>query len=270
VAAVRVAEGDRVTAGQALVELETELLDAQLAEQQARLAEAEAALARAERGPRSEEIERARIDLAAARTDRERFQALYDAGIVPRRDLDAALVREASARQVWLERERGSRSEDIAAARAARDREAQRLTYLRRQTEELVVRAPAAGVVETLELRPGDLVAASAPVARLLEPDQLWVRVYVPEPRLGAVRVGQRAAVRVDTFPGRDFPGRVVEIRDQGEYTPRNVQTLEQRFDLVFGVKVAIDPTPELKAGMAAFVRLLDQGVPPAAGPAAG
>jgi HlyD family secretion protein len=70
------------------------------------------------------------------------------------------------------------------------------------------------------------------------------------------VRSGQKAAVSVDTFPKREFPGKVVEIRTQSEYTPRNVQTLDQRMDQVFGVKVAIDPAPELRPGMAATVRL--------------
>ena len=84
------------------------------------------------------------------------------------------------------------------------------------------------------------------------------MRVYVPEPQLGRVRVGQRAALTVDTFPKREFPGKVVEIRTQSEYTPSNVQTLDQRMDQVFGVKVAIDPVPELKPGMAAMVKLLE------------
>ena len=107
-----------------------------------------------------------------------------------------------------------------------------------------------------MNLRPGDLVPANQPVAKMLEPSQLWVRVYVPEPQLGRVRIGQKAALTVDTFPKRSFPGHVVEIRTQAEYTPRNVQTLDQRMDQVFGVKVAIDPAPELKPGMAATARL--------------
>ena len=82
------------------------------------------------------------------------------------------------------------------------------------------------------------------------------MRVWVPEPALGRVRLGQKATITVDSFPRREFSGKVVEIREQGEYTPRNVQTLKQRMDQVFGVKVAIDPSPELKPGMAAMVRL--------------
>jgi len=151
------------------------------------------------------------------------------------------------------------REEDVAAARAALAREETRLALLERQRQETLVAAPAAGVVESFDLRPGDLVPANRPVASLLEAGQLWVRVYVPEPELGRVRVGQPVAVTVDSFPERRFRGRVVEIRDQAEYTPRNVQTLEQRAEQVFGVKVTVEPAPELKAGMAALVHLEDE-----------
>jgi multidrug resistance efflux pump len=109
-----------------------------------------------------------------------------------------------------------------------------------------------------MDLRPGDLVGANQPVARMLEADQLWVRVYVPEPYLGRVRLGASAMLTVDAYPKREFPGKVVEIRSQSEYTPRNVQTLDQRMDQVFGVKVAIERTPELRPGMAATVRLVE------------
>ncbi|HEY7863350.1 MAG TPA: HlyD family efflux transporter periplasmic adaptor subunit, partial [Thermoanaerobaculia bacterium] len=133
---------------------------------------------------------------------------------------------------------------------------------LERQRGETVISAPADAVVEALDLRPGDLVAAGHPVARLLEPGQLWVRVYVPEPKLGLVRIGQEVAVEVDSFPERRFPGKIVEIRDRAEYTPRNIQTVDQRMDQVFGVKVEIAPAPELKAGMAALVTLTAAAAP--------
>jgi multidrug resistance efflux pump len=97
-------------------------------------------------------------------------------------------------------------------------------------------------------------------VASILEPHELWVRVYVPEPALGLVHLGQAADVRVDTFPRRAFSGKVVEISSQAEYTPRNIQTSEQRNDQVFGVKVAIQQGSPLRAGMAARVRLRAPG----------
>ena len=256
VAKVLVDEGSQVTAGQPLVQLETDLIDLQIQQQSSRIAQAKAALAKALQGPRAEEIARARAAAQNAERERGRLASLREKGIAGQEAYDAAATRATTTAEMLRELERGSRHEDIAAARAAVDAEERQLGYLKRQREESVVHAPAAGVVESLDLRPGDLVAPNQPVAKLLEPSQLWVRVYVPEPQLGRVRVGQRAAVKVDTFPKREFPGRVVEIRTQSEYTPRNVQTLDQRMDQVFGVKVAIDPAPELRPGMAATVRL--------------
>lgn len=255
---VLVDEGARVAAGQPIVQFETNLIDLQIEQQKARVAEMAANLVKSERGPRSEEIARARAEAEQAERERLRQAALLGQGLVAQQAYDAAATQAKTAQETLRELVRGNRPEDIAAAKAALDREQRQLAYLERQRMESVVQAPASGVIESLDLRPGDLVAANQPVARMLEPSQLWVRVFVPEPQLGRVRVGQRAALTVDTFPKREFPGKVVEIRTQSEYTPRNVQTLDQRMDQVFGVKVAVDPTPDLKPGMAALVRIIE------------
>lgn len=256
VASVEVDEGERVEAGQILVILQSELIDPQVDEQAARVEQARAELRRVQAGPRDEEVARARIAWQAAETDRKRIEQLFRDGIVGRREYDQALVAEATSEETYLERRRGSRGEDLDAASAALAGAERRLALLEEQRRELTVRAPVAGVIEALDLRPGDLVAAHQPVATLLETDQLWLRAFAPEPRLGEIRLGQRAFLTVDSFPQREFTGKVVEIRDRGEYTPRNLQTLEQRNDLVFGVKVELEPAPELKAGMSAIVRL--------------
>jgi HlyD family secretion protein len=256
VLAVRAEEGAAVRKGQALVELEPDFLDRQIRAQQGRVDAARAAFDKARRGTRSEELERARADAENAERERRRLEALLREGVIGQQDYDAAATAARIAVETFREKERGNRPEDIQAAGAALSAEESQLAYLGRQREDLTVRAPADGTIQTLDLRPGDLVGAGQPVATILEPDQIWVRVYVPEPRLGLVRLGQAAHVAVDTFPGRDFPGRVVEIRQKGEYTPRNIQTLDQRMDQVFGVKVAIDRRAELKPGMAATVRL--------------
>ena len=253
---VFVDEGARVKAAQPIASLETDLLDPQIREQEAQIEAQKAALDKALHGPRSEEIARARVEANVSETNRKRLEHLLEQGIVPQQDYDVAAAQARTALETLRELERGTRSEDISAARAALAGAESRLAYLRRQREEALVRAPADGVIQSIDLRPGDLVAAGQPVVRILEPSELWVRVYVPEPRLGTVKKGARATIKVDTWPNRTFSGRVVEIRDRAEYTPRNVQTLDQRSDQVFGVKVAIDPTPDLKAGMAAFVTL--------------
>jgi HlyD family secretion protein len=256
VARVLVDEGAAVKAGQTLVTLGPDLLDLQITQQKAQVDAMAAALDKAVHGPRGEEKERAQVAWRAAETDRRRFEALWKSGVVAKQQYDEAAAKEADLRQALLEARRGTVQEDIAAARADLERERQKLAYLDRQRQEMVVAAPADGVIESMDLRPGDLVAANQPVATLLESSQLWVRVFVPETQMGLVHVGQDAAITVDTFPHRSFHGRVVEVRSQGEYTPRNLQTLDQRSDEVFGVKVQIDPTPELKAGMAAIVHL--------------
>ena len=153
--------------------------------------------------------------------------------------------------QATLEKfQRGNRREDVAAARAA-------LAYDEARFRERQVLAPAASTVEVLDVRPGDLIAPNTPIATLLERDQIYVRIYIPETEIGRVHVGQKADIRVDSFPNEVFPGVVEQINQQAEFLPRNVQTVEERVHQVFGVKVRIDDTSHrVRAGMAADVTL--------------
>jgi multidrug resistance efflux pump len=253
---VHVDEGDHVKAGEPIVTLDASLLNFQIREQESLVEQAQANLLRVRKGPRSEELQRAKLEWGRAEGERKRLEALYREGVIGKQQYDNAVTAAATALQAYRELQRGSRAEDIAAAEAELKSRENRLAYLQRQKEETIVKAPADGVVESMALRPGDLVTPNQPVARILELDQIWVRVYVPETKLGLVHTGQNVHIRVDTFPDRVFNGKIVEISSQGEYTPRNIQTLDQRNDQVFGVKVDIQPTPELKPGMAAIVEL--------------
>ncbi len=146
--------------------------------------------------------------------------------------------------------ERGNRREDVDAARAA-------LAYDEARFRERQVLAPAASTVEVLDVRPGDLIPPNTPIATLLEHDQIYVRIYIPETVIGRVHVGQKAEIRVDSFPNQAFNGVVEQINQQAEFLPRNVQTREERVHQVFGVKVRIDdPSHRVLAGMAADVQL--------------
>jgi HlyD family secretion protein len=254
--AVHVDEGASVVAGQRLVTLEPDLLDIQIQEQRAQIDQARAHLALQLAGPRPEEKARVRVDWQNAESERQRLEALLKKGVVAQEEYDRADATARMKLEILQENERGNRREDIDAARATLAQQESHLAYLLRQRKETVVTAPVDGVIQSFSLRPGDLVAANQAVLNLLETNQLWVRVYVPETQMGLVRMGQDATLAVDTFPRRGFPGKIVEIREKGEYTPRNIQTLDQRTDLVFGVKVAITPTPELKPGMSALVTL--------------
>lgn len=245
-------EGDSVRVGDRLLTLDAALTDAQIAEQRGAVAAARAKYDLARRGPRKEEIAKAKVEYENAESERKRLEALLKQAMVAPQDYENAQAQAASLRESYETLRNGTRPEDIAAARAALDSAEGRLRYLEQERKETILSAPIRGVVQTLDLRPGDLVAARQPVAVLLEAGPVTVRVYVPETRLGMVRVGQAVELRVDTYPGRAFAGRVVEISSRAEYLPRNVQTLEQRNDQVFGVKIEADPAPELKPGMAA------------------
>lgn len=248
---VPVEEGEAVAAGQPLVVLESQLLDSQIREQRARVGEARARAALVRSGARREERARARVEWEHAEAERRRSEALLEEGIVGQAAYEAAAAEASSRLELLRGLEAGSRPEDVAAAAAAVEREEGRLAWLLRQREESVVRAVTGGIVQSLDLRPGDLVTAGQGVVTLLEPGQLRARVFVAETALGRLRFGQRVALEVDGHPGRSFPGRVVEIAARGEYMPGNVQTLEQRAEHAFAVRLAVEPAVELKAGMA-------------------
>jgi multidrug resistance efflux pump len=91
----------------------------------------------------------------------------------------------------------------------------------------------------------------------VLEEDQLYVRLYVPETQIGRIKVGQEVPVSVDSFPNRTFKAKVEHINNKGEYSPRNLQTADERADQVFAVRIGlIEGKDDLRAGMAATVRV--------------
>lgn len=148
---------------------------------------------------------------------------------------------------------RGNRPEDIAAAKAA-------MAYEEARFRERQVLAPSAASVEVLDVRPGDLIAPNTPVATLLERDEIYVRIYIPETEIYRVHTGQKAQITVDSVGKQAFDGAVEQINQQAEFLPRNVQTREERVHQVFGVKIRIaDSSHRVLPGMAADVRLLDE-----------
>ncbi|MEW6129478.1 MAG: efflux RND transporter periplasmic adaptor subunit [Acidobacteriota bacterium] len=251
----------------------------------------------ARNGPRTQEIAAAQDELDAANADYEvakanfaRIEKLSREGIASRQDYDTAkanmdrargkrdaarqkldMLREGTRREdiARAERqyrqaaaqkqlmERGSRKEDIDAAKAQLTRARATLSQIETQMNELEVKAPADAYVEVLRVRPGDLIAPNSPVATLIELDRLWVQVYVPEPEKGFVQREQEVSVTVDSFPKETFKGKVESIASKGEFTPRNVQTREERNHQVFGVRVRLDNSSrKLSAGMAADVEI--------------
>jgi multidrug resistance efflux pump len=203
---------------------------------------------------------RAKRDQLAGRAEsaRQRLELLR-AG-TRAEEIRAAEQRYRSAKAAEQLMHTGYRKEDIAESKARLGQAKAQLNEISVRLEESEVLAPADSRVEVVSIRPGDLVAAGRAVVTLLESSQLWVKVYVPEPELGRISVGQPASVQVDTFPGRQFGGTIEQISDRGEFLPRNIQTRDDRNHQVFGVKVRIDNSSGvLKSGMAATVELQAQ-----------
>lgn len=279
IASVSVEEGDEVASGDTLARLESAELAAALSAAEAAAAGARARLSEAEAGPRSQE----RAQLAAAvriaenrhdeaQRERQRAENLFEGGAISRQQRDAAVTAAdvaeqalAQAREALQLANAGTRPEQIAAARAAVQQAEAQEARTRAALEDAVVIAPFDGRVTVKHRQPGEVVGPGVPVLTLQNPDDRWVRIYVREDRIGTVQVGQAASIRSDTYVDRTYEGRVTVIGSEAEFTPRNVQTQEERTRLVYPVKVRItgDPDFELKPGIPADVELAPTGAEP-------
>src|SRR5262249_9637033 len=151
----------------------------------------------------------------------------------------------------------GARREDIDDARARLAEAQAALAQLKILIDEGEVDAPANCRIETISVRPGDLLPPGKLIAKLLEEDQVWIKAYVPEDQLGHVFIGQPVGFTIDTFGNRLFSGKITEISSEGEYIPRNLQTRDDRKHQVFAIKIEFDNREHLcKSGMTADVRL--------------
>src|SRR5690606_22959604 len=275
IAQMNAQEGTRVGAGDVLAQLDVAELDARRSVAVAQLGTARAQLAELERGARPEELAQARAAVAAAdqkadeaRRDLERTRRLEAGGAVSREVLErvetvhvVSQSQAAQAREQLQLVQRGPRSERIDAARAQVAAAEAAVAQVDATRANATVLAPFAGVVTVRHREPGESVGAGQPVVTLMNPDDRWVCIYVREDRIGRVSLGQPAHITSDSHPGTAFDGRVVHIASEAEFTPRNVQTDEERVKLVYAVKVQIvaDAALALKPGVPADVALLDE-----------
>jgi len=270
VAKVFVEEGDEVAAGELLVQFETTQTEAQLAAARHRVSRLRAVLDKAVAGPRPQEIAVARQMLAAASAQSVNAVDQYKRGLETGarvisaerlEELETAMKVAQSEEQARREElnllEEGTRAEDIIIARRELEEAESRVLELEDQLDECHVAAPLDAVVEVCDLQPGDLVAGGLPVATLVRRDQLWVRCFVPTTHITFLSPQQAVKITVDSRPDELLEGTVLRINRVAEYTPRNVQTYEQRNDQVFGVKIRVeDPDDVLRPGMAATLWL--------------
>ncbi|HWA83511.1 MAG TPA: HlyD family efflux transporter periplasmic adaptor subunit, partial [Fimbriimonadaceae bacterium] len=231
--------------------------DVALANQQqsaAQLKDAQETYRRAQEGTPKEELAEARHGYQQALENLK----LVEKGSRPE-DIQAGKAALAQAEAAFEEVLRGNRPEDIAKAKAAHQQAALQAKSAATTVHEHLVTAPADAVVDHVLVADGDVMTANAPVVQLSYPTDIWLRVYIPEEQLYKVKVGDSADIAVDGI-AEVLKGRVESIATQGEFTPANLQSPEERGRQVFGVRLRLDPPdPRVKAGMYATVKRVGQ-----------
>lgn len=265
-------EGDKVTPGQVLAELDTRPLQDKLAGADARVEAAAATAARDANGSRPQQIGEARAEVAAAeaavveaRRQFERRQALVDKGFISKADLQtaeaglrSAQAQLAQANAALSLAQAGTRVEDQAASQANRDASLAERRAVQTDISDAVLRAPEAGQVLTRAREAGAIVAAGQTVLTVALTQPVRVRAYVAEPDLHRIRPGMAVKVRTDGTT-KEWPATIGFISPVAEFTPKTVQTEQLRTDLVYRVRLTVnDPKGELRQGAPVTVVLPD------------
>lgn len=257
VRAVRVQEGARVQAGDTLAIIDDTDYRLQLRQAEANAAASDAQYRLALEGSRKEDIAQAEALYKTAEADYMRMKELLTAQTITQKQFDDAYARYVSAEQTYRKLASGLRKAEVDAARARYEQAAAQAEQLRKRVRDCVVLAPTAATVTQRVVEPGEFVTVGASLLKLTNLDRVTLTIYVNEQQLGWVRLGQRAEVRTDGMPDRVFEGTVTFISPTAEFTPKNVQTKEERTKLVFGVKVEVENRDgALKPGLPADAKL--------------
>ena len=262
-----VEEGQQVAQGALLARIDDADLQQRVRMDEAAVGVRESDLALSLAGTRPQEVKAAeqsmidaKADLAQKKLDNERAEKLFakDEIAAEERDQAATALKRAeaiskAAEQRYNEAEEGSRKEEIAIARANLNEASESLGLSRVNQSYSVLRAPSDGVVTVRQVELGEVVAPGSPVVTLADLDHICLRAYIAETDLGRIHWGQEAIVTTDTYPGKQYHGRISFISPSAEFTPKSVQTYKERVTLVYRIKIEIDNlNHELKPGMPA------------------
>jgi HlyD family secretion protein len=264
---IRIEEGSAVQGGDTLVILDRTTLELQWKQAQAGFEAAEAQYRLFVNGARAEDLQVAEEGLRQAEAtwknasdDFARMTELATTGTVTKKQLDDAESRFAiaTAQRGVAEQNLGkikrfARPEDLAAAKARATQAKATADLLRKQWTDAVIVAPVGGTVTQKPVEVGELIGTGTVVATIARLETMNLMIYVNEQELGKVKLGGVADVYIDSYPDKPFPGKVIYLSPIAEFTPKNVQTKEDRTKLVFGVKLKVENNEgALKPGMPA------------------
>lgn len=240
-------ESDPVKKGELLAELRQDEYLAMLSSAQKEVQAAEETVLMAQ-----SYLLKSQAKLEQAKRDLERYRALFQEGLVSKRDLEIAELNYTSALSELKVNEKY-----VAQAKAKQSSALQRLKEVEVSYRETKIYTPADGVILSRVAEEGEVVNPGQVIYTMVDLNKLYIKVYIPEPELGKVKLGQQARVYVDAYLDRYFNGTLTRVYEQAEFTPKNVETKDERVKLVFGAEVSVDnPEGLLKPGMPADVVL--------------
>lgn len=272
IAAIEFSEGEWIEKDDLVARLDDSDQRQQVALDQANLRVVQAQLNLVQSGARRQEIEAAEASVreieaehAQRKLDLDRAERLFQRDAGSEQAVDAArtgLARTEAAlgraQEQLSQLREGARPEEIEIARASVVRARETLRFSRLRLEQTEIRAPSAGVVLVRQSEPGEVVAPGTPILTVGDVENVWLRAYIGETDLGRVRWGQEVEVRTDTFPEKVYRGRISFIASKAEFTPKTIETHQERVKLVYRIKVEIENSSlELKPGMPADAVIL-------------
>ena len=250
---LRVDEGSRVAKGDTLLIINDTEFQIQLRQALANLGSFESAYNLAVEGSRKEDVIQAEATFKNAEVDYNRMKELLSAQTITQKQYDDAYAKYIAAQQTYQKLQRGLRIEEINGARQRKEYAIAQVDLLKKKIHDCFITAPANGTVTLKTVEPGELVTMGMNVLRLTYLDKVKLTIYVNEAELGKIKLGQNAKITIDADPTKSFDGTVVYISPTAEFTPKNVQTKEERTKLVFAVKIEINnPDGTLKPGLPA------------------
>ena len=260
-------EGEKVTAGDTLLLIDKENMLIQLKQAEAASLAAEAQLQLLKSGARKEDVKQvenalkqAEINFEQAKKDKERFENLYESKSITKKQYEDATVRyELALTQHYSAKENLNKIKSFTRPEELKQAEARFLQskaneeLIKKGLKDCYIISPISGIIVKKFVEKGEMVSSMSSLVKISDLSKMELIIYVSEEELGKVKLGQEAEIFVDAFKDRAFKGKVIYISPEAEFTPKNIQTKDERTKLVFAVKIKINnPKLELKAGMPA------------------
>ncbi|MEJ5352342.1 MAG: efflux RND transporter periplasmic adaptor subunit [Melioribacteraceae bacterium] len=264
-------EGDKVFAGDTILIIDQEALLLQLKQAIANRDIAKAQYDLLIKGARKEDIKQAEESLKQAeanfilaKSDKDRMENLYQTNSINRRQYEEALTRYEvalaqlnSAKELYNKVKNYARPEEIAQAKANYEKAAAAVGLIEKNIRDCFVTSPVNGFIVKKFVEAGETVSMMSSLVKVSDLSEVKLSIYVSETDLGKIKLGQKAEVTVDSFKDKIYKGTIIYISPEAEFTPKNIQTKDERTKLVFEVKIKIpNPNFELKAGMPADARI--------------